>query len=405
MLSEKNFTLGFVVSLVLLAILPSTVPAGGLYLQEMATPSTGTASAGAQAWAHDASTAFHNPAGMTRVDGNQLMIGAGVLSSSVKFDASASTPYGGGNGGDAGGTLPMGSAHMVYSISEDLKLGTSLMALAGAALDYDDKWSGRYQSQSVELMVMFFSPSLAYKINERWSVAAGIPIAYGDLELEVAANLPGPLDDGKIKIDGDDTEITFNLSTMFEISDQTRIGLVYWYETELDFSGGIKLNLPGISFAGTTTILFPQCAKASIFHAVNEKIALLGSVGWEDWSRLGEINISTGKGSNALPRNWEDTYIFAVGLHYRVSDPWLLQCGISYTTSPVDKDDRTADMPIDRQIRYAVGALYSWSEALTIGGAFEYIDLGDAEISSNTLVGDYETNDMIVASLSFNWKF
>jgi long-subunit fatty acid transport protein len=43
--------------------------AGGLYLNEFATPSMGTAGAGAEALADDASTnfAFHNPAGMTRL--------------------------------------------------------------------------------------------------------------------------------------------------------------------------------------------------------------------------------------------------------------------------------------------------------------------------------------------------
>ena len=133
--------------------------------------------------------------------------------------------------------------------------------------------------------------------------------------------------------------------------------------------------------------------------------ALLGSVGWEDWSRLGDINISVENGSNAMPRNWEDTYSISAGIHYRITPPWLLQCGMSYTTSPVDAEDRTADMPVDRQIRYAVGALYSWSETLTIGGALEYVDLGDAEINSSTLIGEYDTNNMIVASLNFNWKW
>ena len=41
--------------------------AGGLYISEFGTPSMGVAAAGSQAVASDASTAFHNPAGMTRL--------------------------------------------------------------------------------------------------------------------------------------------------------------------------------------------------------------------------------------------------------------------------------------------------------------------------------------------------
>ncbi|MFA9563662.1 MAG: hypothetical protein ACERLM_03000, partial [Acidimicrobiales bacterium] len=45
-------------------------------------------------------------------------------------------------------------------------------------------------------------------------------------------------------------------------------------------------------------------------------------------------------------------------VHFRPVEKWLLQLGFSYDTSPVDSDDRTPDMPIDRQIRYATGAQY-----------------------------------------------
>jgi long-subunit fatty acid transport protein len=75
--------------------------AGGLYLNEFATPSMGTAGAGPsmgtagagqEAYANDASTSFahHNPADMTRLDGNQVSLGAGLLVGDTKFDPDAS---------------------------------------------------------------------------------------------------------------------------------------------------------------------------------------------------------------------------------------------------------------------------------------------------------------------------
>ena len=70
------------------ALLFATSPAraGGLYLNEFGTPSMGTSGASAQSWASDASTAFHNPAGMARLEGNHLMLGAGLLYTDVQFD-------------------------------------------------------------------------------------------------------------------------------------------------------------------------------------------------------------------------------------------------------------------------------------------------------------------------------
>lgn len=67
--------------------------------------------------------------------------------------------------------------------------------------------------------------------------------------------------------------------------------------------------------------------------------------------------------------------------------------------------DRTADMPVDRQIRFTVGAQYAKSEKLTIGGALEYADLGDAEINSSNLIGSYKNNNIFAFVINFNWKF
>src|SRR5512132_2340753 len=49
--------------------------AGGLFLYEMGTPDLGTASAGRAAAADNAATAFGNPAGMTRLDQSQMLVG------------------------------------------------------------------------------------------------------------------------------------------------------------------------------------------------------------------------------------------------------------------------------------------------------------------------------------------
>jgi hypothetical protein len=46
---------------------------------------------------------------------------------------------------------------------------------------------------------------------------------------------------------------------------------------------------------------------------------------------------------------------------FRSADNWLSQLGISINTSPIDSEDRTPDVPIDRQIRHAIGVEYNWS--------------------------------------------
>ena len=61
---------------------------------------------------------------------------------------------------------------------------------------------------------------------------------------------------------------------------------------------------------------------------------------------------------------------------------------------------------MDRQIRYAVGAQHQWTERVNVGGAFEYIDLGDAKIDDPTiLTGEYQEDRIFMISFNLGYKF
>ena len=114
-------------SLILAGMLSGPAMAGGMMAYELGTADVGLASAGYGTRAQDASTVFTNPAGMTRLDGNQFL-GAGQLFwSNTKFsiDSGTSPGLGSNNGGYAvghQGWFPGGSAFASYTVSPDVKL-------------------------------------------------------------------------------------------------------------------------------------------------------------------------------------------------------------------------------------------------------------------------------------------
>ena len=185
----------------------TTALAGGLYINEFGTPSMGVAGAGSNAVASDASTSFHNAAGMTRIKGNELMGTAGLLNATVKFDPDANTPVSGGDGGNAGGPAPILGGFYVHSLSDKWKVGANLITISAAILDYDDDWTGRYLNTEVKLLTMTFYPTVAYRVNNWLSLGGGPQIMYADLEMKAKAPLPGPGGDGEVKIDGNDVAL------------------------------------------------------------------------------------------------------------------------------------------------------------------------------------------------------
>ncbi len=382
--------------------------AGGLYANEYGTPEMGTAGAGAEASALDASTAipFYNPAGMTLLEGDQLLVAAGALLPDIQFAVDPATTFSGGDGGQAGNPVPILTAAYVHSFGGRFRLGLSLYGAAGAALEYDPDWVGRRQAQTSEILALSLSPTVAYRVNEWLSVGGGLNIVTSMLEVRVEGLIPG----SQIAIDGTDTQVSFNLSAMLELGERSRIGVSYVSETELDYSGDVTRTPRDLTAPVNTTLTLPDVLRVGLHHDVSDSVAIVGTVGWENWSALENQYVSVGQvGTATLPRNWDDTYRFGAGLHYRLGDPWLLRFGVTYDTSPTDADDRTADLPVDRQIRVAAGVQNQRGDRFSWGAQLVYADLGDAEIDSSgvlgNLVGSYSSNAYLGIAGNLQWRF
>jgi len=391
----------------LLCMLASPSWAGGLYITEFGTPSMGTANAGSGAVANDSSIAWHNPAGMTRLSGTHAQGTAGLVIGNVKFDADSNTPVPGGDGGNAAiNPAPVLNGTVVHSLTEKLKVGFALGSIVGAGLDYGNNWAGRQQATKTKLLTLTGIPSVAYK--QHWlSVGVGLTINYGKLDT-FKLKAPNPAQ-STIEIDGDDFEFGFIGGVLVEFSDQTRLSVKYLSETKYNFDGDIKISggaLGGFESNSDLEIVFPQMVVVHFYHELNDQFAIVAQADWEDWSAFKDVPLSVSSvGSGAIPRNWNDTYKLGGGIHYRPSKPWLLRTGFAWDSSPVDSKDRTADMPADRQLRFAAGAQYQWSDRLNVGGNFVFLDAGNAKINSSNLKGDYKRNEVFFFALNASYNF
>lgn len=388
-------------SLVLSLVLPQLASAAGLWLYEVGTPEMGTAGAGRGAVANSASTAAFNPAGMTRLNESELMLGFQPMYIDTKFSGEATdnlgSPISGGNGSNAGGFVPSGGVFYVHSYSEDVKFGLSFASFFGLGLDYGDSWKGRNFVTEAELLTMALTPSVAYKLNKEFSVGLSLNILYSSLDQKFI----GPLGN-KRSLESDDIGLGFGLSCLYEPSQDTRFGLLYTSEIKQDFddvSGDVDIDLE---------MNTPQSLTLSAYHDIDSEWALLGSLGWQDWSEFGKSSFS-GAINLEDDRNFDDTYHISIGTHYKYSEPLTLMAGVAYDSSPVSNGDRTVDLPIDEQIRYAMGMTYQYSKRITFGTAYELIDLGDAKVNQtqlgNNIEGKYNTNYLHILNINMNYKF
>ena len=435
----RVFRIISIVSLVWLGVI-STGPAmaGGLILYEVGTADVGLASAGFNARAQDASTVLTNPAGMTRLEGTQFLASGQVLWDNTEFSIGSGTSpkLGDGDGGyviGSDGWFPGGGGFLSYSVSPVFKLGFALVGNFGAPLNYDDDWVGRYYVQETTMLGISFLPSIAYKVTDKLSLGASLNAMYGYYKNEVAINnvLPA-FGDGRLKLDDNEWGWGVNLGLLYEINPDIRLGFTWNSQVDLDFSGpaefsnlapGIRtlLNNRGLLNADIDVGLnVPQQAMGSIFAQVNDRWAVLASVGWQQWSKFGQVQLgiddTTNPTSTTADLDFKDTWHGALGAQYRLSQPWLLNFGVAYDSEFQDGSNVSPLLPLNSGWRFGVGAEHQASETFFWGVATEYIYGGTLDTNlqgrapvalggRGDVVGSYDTIGTVFLALYGNWKF
>ena len=358
----------------------SSASAGGLWLNDYGDLAGGRAGAGAASGVDEAMTLAYNPASITRLKGNQLFFSAGAILPENKFDTSYTTQrLGTDNGGDAGVVTPIASSAYVHDFGSDRwSAGIGLVPLAGAGLDYNDTWVGRYQTTEVELTLLALAPTLAYKVTDELSVGVTVQGYYSDLEVKTAVpRLFADRPDGEAKIDGDDMDVGFTLGAMYEPSERTRFGLFYQSELKPQYDGDLKTNPANLEVNTNLELNFAEYVRFAVHQDMDERWGVDFTVGFDNWSSLGNVPVNTESRGVALPAKWKDTYHYAWGAQYKWDKDWTLTGGVSYDTNPVSPQNRNAMLPADATFRYAAGARYALSDSLTVGGYASYWDLGN----------------------------
>lgn len=397
--------------------------AAGLFITEMATPDLGVAASGRAAAAENAATAFGNPAGMTRIEGSAIVAGLQGGYGIVSFDRGSDTNVSGGNGGNAIGGFPGAGLYAVYSITPDLKVGLSVGSNFGGALEYESGWSGRYYGTKEDLLTFGAYPVAAYKINDWLSIGGGAQIVYGSLNSKTSVRNVTGGSDGQIQLQSSDFGFGGIAGILIEPVEGTRFGITYTSPVKLNFKQRPDLTGGGEIFGALNPrisqtdvdlgVTIPQTVMVSGYHDLTPEIAIMGNVVWQNWSQFGQptLEIDSATQRKATTNlDYDDTWGIGLGGRWRFLPQWSWSLGFAYDSSPLSKSQRGPALPLDQQFRVGTGVQYALTEKATVGAAYEYVNLGDADIDRNRgplsgrLQGNYSTNEIHFFNVTLSWK-
>jgi long-chain fatty acid transport protein len=376
----------------------------------------------------DASTAFGNPAGMTKLERSQFLGAFQLVLPSMHFDVEAGTTFGPpGETGNAGLPLPSASGFYVHKISPNWRLGVSLLSYLGLGANYGDTWAGRYYLQASKLLTAALNVSAAYKVNDWLSLGAGPTFMVGKLKQSTAINniLDGS-PDGRLTLSSWAFGVGGIAGILLEPRQGTRFGVTYNSPVDLEFDDVLSTDGLGPTLSAILrargllgskvdmTYTIPQQVMVSAYQQITDRFALMANFGWQNWEQFGKINVSIESStptSLTADAKLKDTWHAAIGAQYRLAPAWLLSLGFAYDSSAVGDADRIPALAVDRQLRYAIGIQYDWNKDITLGLAYEFVDLGNAPINTRRgplagrLTGDYSPNHIQFVATNLSWKF
>ena len=405
--------------------------ASGFQLQEQSASGLGVAYSGMAAAVQDASTSFWNPAGMTYLQGRNVSGALHYIIPSTKFSNSggstyANPPFSLGDGGEGGESAWVPALHGTWMLNPQWTVGLTINAPFGLATEWDQRWMGQFHAIRSEIKTMNINPTVAFKVNNMFSVGAGI--SYQKLEAELsnavpgAGALPGALLNPAVgKIEGDDWAWGWNLGAIIDFQQGTRVGITY--RSSIDYTIKGDLSYDGVRSPLTpppqnvkADVELPDTFSIGISHQFNPKLRVLADYTYTGWDSIKTLDIQSDATGALLTRTdleFKNSWRAGVGVEYQLNQPWLLRAGIAYDTTPVQDAFRTPRLPDSDRTWFSIGARYMPAPNWSVDFGYTYIYMSDAsselrptgaDAIRGNLIGNYDL-DIHILAVQGNFRF
>jgi long-chain fatty acid transport protein len=451
-------------------VAPQAAHASAFQLKENSAKALGRAFAGSAAAGDDASVIVNNPAAMSLLEGNTFQADVTGINFSTKFHGTATDaqgrPISGGNGGDAGTTIPVPALYFASKVSDRVHVGLGLTAPFGFKTEYDSDWKGRYNGVKSDFKSFDATLSASFDVTDNFALGASFiaqktsaeltsainyntvglgliqraaatgqisPLVARALAQQYAAIVP-PGSDGVAKIKGDDWAYGWQLGAIWKLTAQDRFALNWRSSIKHHLEGTGNFTMPSNVTAvlsnptvgallgsgqppfthtdGTAGFETPAVATASFWHQ-DEKFGLGFDLSWTKWDSFKNLTVNYSN-PNQPPTSevyeWRNSWFASVGGEYYVTDKFTVRGGIAVDTTPTYDDTRSPRVPDSTRKWVAFGVGYKATDKFEINAGYAHIFVNKAHIGGSVsatqdrLVGENDDKGNLL-SLSAKYQF
>jgi len=371
--------------LALSAIASSVVMAGGYKLPEQSVNSLGLAAAYV-AHTMGADAAYYNPANMSFMGDKNYIEGGITL---VHLPSNVYTLGAPVSGKSKVENILVPNLHYVAAPMGNFRWGVSFAVPGGLT----KRWETPFQKATAEeftLKIIELNPTVAYKVTNNFSVAAGLRVIYSEGIVKSNSadlNAINPLAPNAARdMEGDTVEFGYNLALTYKPTSDINFAVTYRSNININEEGTAKITAANGAvelYNGDTSVEVPLPAalNIAISKTWDERFTLEFDYERVFWSQYKTLDFKyTGTGSAAVPagfddpiaRDWKDINVFRVGATIKMDNKLTALMGFSIDNSPTPVSTMGFELPDSDAKNFSMGFKYQQNEQLSWGASFLY---------------------------------
>lgn len=388
------------------------------------------ADAGGSLFANDPTAVYNNPAAMAFFTGPVVQATATGIRPSAKFEGQTrdvlGNPTTGGNSNGFGKFIPFPNLAYAAPVNDQFTLGASLSVPFGLVSEYDPDWQGRYFGTKTSLQSIAVTFSAGFKINDQFSLGAGIVAQRTKAQLNTVldttgtatalagAPIFGPPQSQDVQLNvtlKKSLAIGYVVGAEFKPTPQDSVGLSYHSRINQSLGGHYRLygsdtgkmlialgptafpgaGLPALNPAGDSaraTLDTPAFASLDWLHAFSDQFSLAASVKWTQWSSFQNLVLTShGDTLVGLPQKYKNSMAYGLGGDYRLNEQWTFRAGIGYDQTPTNIVSRDPRIPDGSRRLLGLGVGYQATARLGVDLGYQHQFVNDARVNLTNQLG------------------
>ena len=377
----------FTIVLTLLAI--SNANSGGFQINEQGAKAMGMAGA-FTALADDPSAVYFNPAGITQLEGTQIMTGLTLITPFASFRGVSPqiTEY-----KMKEQMFNPINLYLTHKLNDKLAAGFSVNNPYGLGSQWEEDWIGKYVAGKTEITTFFISSVIAYDLMDNLTISAGPIYALGEVEISKKTGLAPFAGDAEVELKGEDNSAWgFSAGALYKaIEDQLSFGLSFKSETKFEFEGTVTsdgpVQLEDILPSGdiSAKLTTPMNLTFGASYKLIPELTLTADYQYIGWSCYDTLAVDFKKNSEwniKSPKNYENTYILRFGCEYSLNDNLDFRTGILYDNNPVKDEWVDPMLPDANRLGFNFGFGYKFNNII-IDFAYLFLRFEQREITNS----------------------